>query len=626
MIVNDVLDVPRERRPQQPGVPQGRSTVQGVPRAPGGVQEAGEPGDRVCKVAQRHPGRRGADRARSRRPTARRARLPLADTSAPGRRRPALDADGPRGPDDGRAHGRLRPRPGQPARPGDGDRDDHPPHPLQLLVFVVITLLGVSYVGARYARLDRLFFDDTYTVVAHFADSGGIFAGGEVSYRGVHVGRVERAGAHRRRASTSTSTSTTSYDDIPADTLAVVGNRSAVGEQYVELQPQTDDGPYLRDDSEIASDGHPHPDRDRDAARRPRPTPSSRSTRTPCAPSSRARHRLRRHRRGPAADHRHRQLVHQGGQRQLRRHHRADPRQQHGAAQPGRLRAARSASSPASSQLFSATLAGADQDLRTVIDNGCAAADRAAHLPRGQRGRPGRADQQPGHHRRGGRQAPRRHRADPGASTPTSSRAASPSSSKSPRHRPVRRPLRHGPDPRAAVCHAGYEGTDTRPPQDGSNRADERERRLHRARLAVQRPRRAERPPRAGRYGADWRRRVVARTTRETGELTWGESARRRDRGVRAPTARTTGVGSSSSRCWERVSPWKPGSFPPAPEDGLGGTRPGTGACRCDRPSADRAVRRDRVRRDRPRDCSGFRRLAGAALGCSPRSACCSSG
>ena len=40
---------------------------------------------------------------------------------------------------------------------------------LQLLVFVVITLLGVSYVGARYARLDRVFFDDHYTVVAHFA-------------------------------------------------------------------------------------------------------------------------------------------------------------------------------------------------------------------------------------------------------------------------------------------------------------------------------------------------------------------------------------------------------------------------------------------------------------------------
>ena len=34
----------------------------------------------------------------------------------------------------------------------------------------------------------------------------------------------------------------------------MVGNRSAVGEQYVELQPQSDEGPYLKDDSEIDVD------------------------------------------------------------------------------------------------------------------------------------------------------------------------------------------------------------------------------------------------------------------------------------------------------------------------------------------------------------------------------------
>ena len=44
------------------------------------------------------------------------------------------------------------------------------------------------------------------------------------------------------------------FDDIPADAKALVGNRSAVGEQYVELQPQSDKGPFLRNDSEIARD------------------------------------------------------------------------------------------------------------------------------------------------------------------------------------------------------------------------------------------------------------------------------------------------------------------------------------------------------------------------------------
>jgi phospholipid/cholesterol/gamma-HCH transport system substrate-binding protein len=122
---------------------------------------------------------------------------------------------------------------------------------IQLLVFVLITLLGVSYVGARYARLDRIFIDDSYTVVAHFAESGGIFAGGEVSYRGVQVGQVDKMVLTDEGVDVYLDVEN-GYDDIPADALAVVGNRSAVGEQYVELQPQSDDGPYLSDDSEIA--------------------------------------------------------------------------------------------------------------------------------------------------------------------------------------------------------------------------------------------------------------------------------------------------------------------------------------------------------------------------------------
>jgi phospholipid/cholesterol/gamma-HCH transport system substrate-binding protein len=124
---------------------------------------------------------------------------------------------------------------------------------IQLLVFVVITLVGVSYVGAKYARLDRLLFDDSYTVVAHFSDSGGIFAGGEVTYRGVRVGQVDSLELTDQGVDVHLSIQK-DYDSIPADTLAVVGNRSAVGEQYVELQPQADSEPFLADDSEIATE------------------------------------------------------------------------------------------------------------------------------------------------------------------------------------------------------------------------------------------------------------------------------------------------------------------------------------------------------------------------------------
>lgn len=124
---------------------------------------------------------------------------------------------------------------------------------LQLLVFAIITLVGVSFVGARYARLDRVFLDQSYTVVAHFADSGGAFEGAEVSYRGVRVGQVEELVLTDDGVDILLDIDN-EFDDIPADAHALVGNRSAVGEQYVELQPQSTKGPFLEDHSEIARD------------------------------------------------------------------------------------------------------------------------------------------------------------------------------------------------------------------------------------------------------------------------------------------------------------------------------------------------------------------------------------
>ncbi|MET3962612.1 phospholipid/cholesterol/gamma-HCH transport system substrate-binding protein [Marmoricola sp. OAE513] len=120
----------------------------------------------------------------------------------------------------------------------------------QLLAFVLITLVGISYVGARYARLDRLVYDSQYQVNAQFKESGGIFTGAEVTYRGVGVGQVKDMKLTREGVTVVLAIDK-SEDKIPADTLALVGNKSAVGEQYVELQPKSDGGPYLKDNAVI---------------------------------------------------------------------------------------------------------------------------------------------------------------------------------------------------------------------------------------------------------------------------------------------------------------------------------------------------------------------------------------
>ena len=121
---------------------------------------------------------------------------------------------------------------------------------IQLALFLVIALAGISFVSFRYVGLDRLLLGNGYDVAADFADSGGIFVNAEVTYRGVSVGRV----TDMELTDDGVRVTLTVEPDaprIPAETAAVVANRSAVGEQYVDLRPDADGGPYLAEGSVI---------------------------------------------------------------------------------------------------------------------------------------------------------------------------------------------------------------------------------------------------------------------------------------------------------------------------------------------------------------------------------------
>lgn len=123
---------------------------------------------------------------------------------------------------------------------------------VQLALFAVITLVATSYLSANYVGLTERLFGNGPTVVADLARSGGIFEGAEVTYRGVRVGRVSRlaltADGVRVHARLESGT------EVPADTRAVIENRSAVGEQYLDLQPRSAGGPFLGDGDVIARD------------------------------------------------------------------------------------------------------------------------------------------------------------------------------------------------------------------------------------------------------------------------------------------------------------------------------------------------------------------------------------
>jgi virulence factor Mce-like protein len=121
---------------------------------------------------------------------------------------------------------------------------------LQLIAFAVVALLGMSYLGFKYVGLDRVILGSGYDVAADFTDSGGIFVNAEVTYRGVAVGRVSDMKLIDDGVRVVL-TMKPGADKIPADTKAIVATRSAVGEQYVLLQPDDNKGPYLKDGSVI---------------------------------------------------------------------------------------------------------------------------------------------------------------------------------------------------------------------------------------------------------------------------------------------------------------------------------------------------------------------------------------
>lgn len=124
---------------------------------------------------------------------------------------------------------------------------------VKLVVFAIVAVVSVVFVGGKYAGLDRLFGARGYLVTASLVDSGGIFAGAEVSYRGVTVGKV----AGLELTDTGVDVRLDIDDNappIPADTNAVVANRSAVGEQYVDLRPEHENGPFLAEGSIIQQD------------------------------------------------------------------------------------------------------------------------------------------------------------------------------------------------------------------------------------------------------------------------------------------------------------------------------------------------------------------------------------
>ncbi|KOT35934.1 ABC transporter substrate-binding protein [Streptomyces caelestis] len=119
------------------------------------------------------------------------------------------------------------------------------------LAFLVVAVLALSFLGIRYADLGRYVgVADYYTVDVRLPRTGGLFTHSDVTYRGVSVGRVGPIGLTADGVVAELRIKK-SAPRIPADTRAVVAGLSAVGEQYIDLRPESGGGPYLAEGARI---------------------------------------------------------------------------------------------------------------------------------------------------------------------------------------------------------------------------------------------------------------------------------------------------------------------------------------------------------------------------------------
>ena len=116
---------------------------------------------------------------------------------------------------------------------------------VRLVAFVVLSAVGMVYVGASYLGIVDQVLGRGYTVHVLLPQSGGLFEGSEVTYRGVKIGKVSDMDVERDGLKVDVALQEDA--EVPASAPVFVYNLSAVGEQYLSFEPSSKGGPLLED-------------------------------------------------------------------------------------------------------------------------------------------------------------------------------------------------------------------------------------------------------------------------------------------------------------------------------------------------------------------------------------------
>ena len=121
---------------------------------------------------------------------------------------------------------------------------------VRLVAFVVLSAIGIVYVAGTFLGITDRLLGRGFTVHATLPASGGLFEGSEVTVRGVKVGKVARMDV--TQGGVRLDLALEERTRIPLDSKMYVHNLSAVGEQYLDFEPDSRSGPYAGPGDTIA--------------------------------------------------------------------------------------------------------------------------------------------------------------------------------------------------------------------------------------------------------------------------------------------------------------------------------------------------------------------------------------
>lgn len=123
---------------------------------------------------------------------------------------------------------------------------------IQLAIFSLLAVVALGIMVFGYMRVPAMLGIGEYKVTLQLPETGGLYQRSNVTYRGSQVGIVDSV--NLTDTGVEAVMSLNSGVKIPADLIASVRSQSAVGEQFVELVPQSGNGPELRDGDVISRD------------------------------------------------------------------------------------------------------------------------------------------------------------------------------------------------------------------------------------------------------------------------------------------------------------------------------------------------------------------------------------